>query len=232
MSEPSGGRVRHPRKTAESVELGFLLAVVGGFLDAYTFISRGGVFANAQTGNVVLFAIAVSGGRWHSAVGYLPPLVAFVAGVAVAETLRRPRMAQLLRRPVRAAVVLEMLVLAAVGAGPAGIPNAVVTVAVSFVAAIQTSTFRILVDDAYNTTMTTGNLRTMSQAVFVGLADHDAAARNRARRFALVIAGFVLGAVLGGLITKGVGTFAAWGAAALLGLGLIIFIYEERSTPR
>ena len=30
--------------TKESVRLGVLLAIVGGFLDAYTFISRGGSF--------------------------------------------------------------------------------------------------------------------------------------------------------------------------------------------
>lgn len=34
---------------------GLLLAGVGGFLDAYTFVGYGGVFANAQTGNIVLF---------------------------------------------------------------------------------------------------------------------------------------------------------------------------------
>ncbi len=31
--------------TSESVHLGILLAIVGGFLDAYTFVCRGGVFA-------------------------------------------------------------------------------------------------------------------------------------------------------------------------------------------
>ena len=29
-----------------------LLSVVGGYLDAYTYLCRGGVFANAQTGNI------------------------------------------------------------------------------------------------------------------------------------------------------------------------------------
>jgi len=43
-----------PSLSSNSIYLGALLAVVGGFLDVYTFISRDGVFANAQTGNVVL----------------------------------------------------------------------------------------------------------------------------------------------------------------------------------
>ena len=40
----------------ETFRVAALLAVVGGFLDAYTYILRGGVFANAQTGNIVLLA--------------------------------------------------------------------------------------------------------------------------------------------------------------------------------
>lgn len=35
---------------SESIELGILLALSGGFMDAYSYIGRGGVFANAQTG--------------------------------------------------------------------------------------------------------------------------------------------------------------------------------------
>ena len=31
----------------------------GGFQDAYTYISRGQVFANAQTGNIVLLSAAL-----------------------------------------------------------------------------------------------------------------------------------------------------------------------------
>ena len=38
----------------ETFRVAALLALVGGFLDAYIYILRGGVFANAQTGNMVL----------------------------------------------------------------------------------------------------------------------------------------------------------------------------------
>ena len=41
-------------QVSESFELGILLAIVGGYLDAYTYLSRGHIFANAQTGNIVL----------------------------------------------------------------------------------------------------------------------------------------------------------------------------------
>ena len=42
----------------KTLPTGLLLAGAGGFLGAYTFVGRGGVFANAQTGNIVLLAVA------------------------------------------------------------------------------------------------------------------------------------------------------------------------------
>ena len=38
---------------SESLLLGAMLAMAGGFFDAYTYLCRGKVFANAQTGNIV-----------------------------------------------------------------------------------------------------------------------------------------------------------------------------------
>ncbi|WP_140916424.1 YoaK family protein, partial [Listeria monocytogenes] len=52
------------RQISESIGLGLLLALAGGFMDAYSYIERGQVFANAQTGNILLFGINISEGNW------------------------------------------------------------------------------------------------------------------------------------------------------------------------
>ncbi len=44
----------------ETLPIGILLTAVGGFLEAYTYLLRGGVFCNAQTGNIVLLALALA----------------------------------------------------------------------------------------------------------------------------------------------------------------------------
>ena len=44
----------HTDQMSDSFRIGAILAAVGGFLDAYTYLARGQVFANAQTGNIVL----------------------------------------------------------------------------------------------------------------------------------------------------------------------------------
>ena len=58
-----------------SLPVGILLALAGGFMDAYSYMARGHVFANAQTGNILLFAVAVSEGRPGDSLRYLLPVV-------------------------------------------------------------------------------------------------------------------------------------------------------------
>lgn len=54
---------------SSSLAVGILLALAGGFMDAYSYMARGHVFANAQTGNILLFAVAISEGRRPIACG-------------------------------------------------------------------------------------------------------------------------------------------------------------------
>lgn len=221
-----------PSVTSISLRLGFLLAFAGGFLDAYTYVEWGGVFANSQTGNIVLFGVEAARGAWGPAFRHLPPFAAFFGGIIVSETLRRPAVAPIVRRPMRAALVLEILLLLVVGALPAGVPLMVVTVTVAFVAAVQISTFRTLVKWPYNTTMATGNLRSAAQSIYQAIADHDADAAARARAFLAVVFAFFVGALAGGFATMRLGVPAAWIAAGVLTLGLALFVYDERHPRR
>ena len=70
------------------VSSALVMTTVGGFIDAYLFL-RHGVFAFAQTGNVVFLAVAVVQG--HTWATYLWPLLAYVAGLAAAQVLRAAR---------------------------------------------------------------------------------------------------------------------------------------------
>lgn len=127
---------------SESYFLGVLLAVAGGFLDAYTYATRGGVFANAQTGNVVLFAIHLAQGQLGSLLRYLIPIAAFALGVVVAEAVRDLFRPQTLLHWRQVLVAIEFLILLASAFIPQGSYDEVVNVAVSFVCALQVETFR------------------------------------------------------------------------------------------
>jgi uncharacterized membrane protein YoaK (UPF0700 family) len=202
--------------------------VAGGFLDAFTYLGHGGVFANAQTGNIVLLAVFAGGGAWAAAFRHVLPIVAFVIGVGVAETVFHPRVAPRLRRPPQAALILEIAVLAVVGALPGSLSNTVVILAVAFVAALQSTTFGKLGEWSVNTTMTTGNLRTATSAAYRALIHRERAAAPQAVALGVVCVAFLLGAALGTLLTHELHDRAAWGACVLLSAGLVLFLLDER----
>ena len=74
-------------QTSETVLLSAILALSGGFQDAYTYNVRNGVFSNAQTGNVVLMSQHLMEGNWMRALHYLFPVLAFAFGVLVSERI-------------------------------------------------------------------------------------------------------------------------------------------------
>ena len=74
-------------QTSETFLLSAILALSGGFQDAYTYNVRDKVFSNAQTGNVVLMSQHMMMGEWGRALHYLFPVIAFAMGVLVAEQI-------------------------------------------------------------------------------------------------------------------------------------------------
>ena len=72
----------------EQLSVAGLLTATGGFLDAFTFVGHGHVFANSMTGNVVLLGLAAGTGDRGGIWWHLVPILAFMMGVAVAQFIR------------------------------------------------------------------------------------------------------------------------------------------------
>jgi uncharacterized membrane protein YoaK (UPF0700 family) len=220
------------RTRPEGMPTGLLVAGVGGFLDAYTFVGYNGVFANAQTGNIVLLGVDAQAGHWQEALLHIPPVVAFMLGVALAQTLARPAVRKIVRRPPRWVLIAEIAVLAAVGATSGGVSSQVAPGLIAFAAAAQVSTFRKLDGVEYSSTLTTSNLRALITNTFEWRTDHDPAARHRAAVLAFVTAGFAVGAGVGGLCTRLIHHQAAWIAAGALIIAGVAIVVETRRHDR
>ncbi|PLT28694.1 DUF1275 domain-containing protein [Peribacillus deserti] len=215
-------RRKLPPLTAESVGLGMLLGAVGGFLDAYTFISRDGVFATSQTGNLVLLGIKLAQRQWSEGLEHIPPIIAFILGVLTAEALKHPKIIKLFPYPARTVLLVESIALMIVGTWPPEVPNSTVTITIAFAASVQISSFRTLVKWPYNSAMVTGNLRTASQAAYTALIGRDRHAALKSLDFIIIIVSFLAGAFAGTLSTLRFGTEAIWIASGILILALII----------
>ena len=81
--------LEHTNRNAEKIAAACILSISGGFLDIYTYLFRGGVFANAVTGNMVLFGFNIAHGQWQGCVKYIIAITSYAIGVFAAEFLHQ-----------------------------------------------------------------------------------------------------------------------------------------------
>ncbi|HCW54479.1 MAG TPA: DUF1275 domain-containing protein [Clostridium sp.] len=215
--------------TAESLRLGVFLAATGGFLDAYTFICRGGVFANAETGNMVLLAIGVATGDIHRVFTALLPILSFMLGVFIYSkiTSYRPPSIAFIKGHEIVILIIEILVLIIVGFIPSTVDNIFVTTTISFVSSVQMCTFRKLSNCAYNTTMCTGNLRSACETAYRALTTNNKEEAKKSIRYFTIILCFIIGSAIGGYLTIAIGVKSIWFAALILIFAVCLFTYDE-----
>jgi len=213
---------------SESMLTASFIIVSGGLQDAYTYLCRGGVFANAQTGNIVLFSAYLFEGAWDHCLRYLIPVLSFMAGIFAAECIHR-RFKHMEKVHWRQLIILaEIAVLFAVGFMPQSL-NTVANSLVSFSCAMQLQTFRKVRGHAYASTMCIGNMRSGTEALCAYFHTHEPEALRNALTYFGVIGLFALGAGLGALLTGASAVRGIWVSCALLTVSfLVMFIHEER----
>ena len=78
-------KTRFHGQMSDTFHAAVFVTLSGGFQDAYTYICRGQVFANAQTGNIVLLSAALLRGDWAVCLKYVITLLSSVFGTMAAE---------------------------------------------------------------------------------------------------------------------------------------------------
>lgn len=193
-----------------------LLTLSGGLQDAYTYLRRGKVFANAQTGNIVLLGQSLFDGDWSRALRYLFPVLAFALGIAAAEYIRtRPDRRMVWQQRV---LLWEIFLLFLVGFIPHSLDQ-LANALVSFSCAMQVQAFRKMKGAPFASTMCIGNLRSGMEALCSFLRTGDNQERRKARLYFLVILLFALGAELGSLAAERLDLPAIWLSCVLLAVG-------------
>lgn len=118
-----------------------MLIFVAGFYGGYTLSVRGGVFCNAQTGNIALFGMALGTGNWRKALYYLIPMSGYLLGSMISEAIPR-HIRRFGLRWDTLLTLIEILVVAVMGFIPASVPNQICQVTINFICAMQYNTFR------------------------------------------------------------------------------------------
>ena len=216
----------HHGQMSESFYTAMFLSLSGGLQDAYTYFFRGKVFANAQTGNIVLLSDNLFAGQWDKVLHYLIPLLAFALGVFAAEMLHG-QFKTLQSLHWRQLVVLcEIVLLFAVGFFPQEW-NLLANAIVSFACAMQVQTFRKVNGYGFASTMCIGNLRSGMEALCGWMRTGNAKAKDKAFHYFGIIFLFGLGAGLGSVGIQWFGRYAIWGSCLLLVVSFVLMFIKE-----
>ena len=213
-------------QTSDSFRLSALLSFSGGLQDAYTYNMRGEVFANAQTGNVVLMSQNFMLGNVSTAMQYMLPLISFASGIFLAERIEHRCKGNKTVHWRQLVIVLEILALIAVGLLPTAY-NMVANILVSFSCAMQVQTFRTVHGYGYASTMCIGNLRSGTESLSQYLRSKDRQMLRKALHFYGIILIFAIGAGVGGVLSGVLGLKTIWISAALLVAVALMMLKEN-----
>ena len=217
--------MRRSRQMSESIELGIVLALAGGFMDAYSYMCRDGVFANAQTGNMLLLGINLSERNWGMALHYLFPVLAFAIGIALADVVRMHAKDKSLFHWRQLSVLCEALVLFVVCFFPQSM-NLAANSLTSLACGIQVESFRKIHGNGIATTMCIGNLRSATQHMCSYANTKDKEYIKKGLLYYGIIFFFVIGAVIGNACVEMFAEKALLIASAILAVAFVMMFVD------
>lgn len=214
---------------SESMTLAVLLTLAGGLQDAYSYNCRDKVFANAQTGNIVLLGQNLAEGNWNVALHYLIPLLAFISGVYVAVRIQYVCKENEKIHWRQIVLVIQIVLLGLVGLFPQSM-NIAANALMSFSCAMQVNAFRKFHGIPCATTMCIGNMRSATEMLCKYHVTGKPELKKKSMHYYFVILIFAVGAAMGAVLSGWMGERTIWIAAGLLLAGFILmFIKEDRS---
>lgn len=211
---------------SDSILVMIPLTLSGGLQDAYSYFMRGKVFANAQTGNIVLMSHELFFGNFTGCLRYLIPVVAFALGVLIADMIRsfHPDGGRVHWRQLVLAV--EIFLLAVVGILPES-RNWLANILISFSCAMQVQSFRSVNGSAYASTMCIGNLRSAMDHLSTAVQTHDRNQFFEAGKYGIILLLFIAGTGLGSILVQYMGLRTIWISCVLLISSFLLMLTDN-----
>lgn len=213
---------------SDSLRLAFFLSLAGGFQDAYSYMCRDKVFANAQTGNVVLFGGHLISGEFREAVHYLFPILAFLTGIYITEWVRHLYKENSFIHWRQIILFVEIAAMILVGFLPTSM-NILANVILSFTCAMQVSTFKKFRGIPFATTMCIGNMRSATEFLAKYHISKEYDFKHKCLHYYGAIFIFAVGSSIGFISSKILGLTSIWIAAVFLTIGFILMLTKSKS---
>ncbi len=203
---------------SDSWPLLFLMTSVGGFSASYSFLARGGVFAFAQTGNIIYSGHVIASGHFVQVLTFLFPVLSYMAGLFASQQLEKRITGKVAFQ--KTVLLLESLLMGVTALLPVSyITTRLALCLLGLSSGLQMETFHRIGAHEYTSIMVMGNMKRTVEAFSAYLNDRCKASRNKALMYVAVNAIFCLGSAWGYMVTTAVGDKAILLPALLLVLG-------------
>ena len=199
------------------------ITLLGGYVNTYAFIARGGNMVSFHTGNQIRCGMSLAYGNLSDFVFYLIPILMCFFGVCLSEILKWMFKKSDWRLNT---MLLEAAVLFIVGLLPTSM-NVAAGYSLSVLAGTHFCIFRSWEGSAHNSTIGTGNLRNLAQ-LFCKAVTGGSAAKLKFLRYLCVFLSFPTGAFLGTRITIRLGNYGIWPLSALMLLWALIYYIQTK----
>ncbi|MBO6046912.1 MAG: DUF1275 domain-containing protein [Erysipelotrichaceae bacterium] len=214
--------MRPDQRGSRTIIAAILLSLTGGFLDSYTYYVRDGVFANAQTANIIKLGLSIMSKDFSQCLYYLLPIIAF--GIGVIFSLITEEICDHTRYnyPRRAILITEIILMFIISTLPQQREtNIAANVLVSLLCAMQMQTFQIFNKKSIATTVATGNLRSATEHLYKAIRNQDLSLIKSSLEYFGILLVFVSGVIIGALCADLMGIKAILVAAFFLTMTLI-----------
>ena len=205
----------------ERTALGLTVICAGGLMDAYSYLTRGHVFATGQTGNIVYLSMRIAELDFAGVAHYLMPISFFVVGILFSKHILSKVHAGDNFRMQRWVIFFEAVAFAVIAFLPPEVPDLLVNSLISLCAAVSFENFRTFgTKSVYASVFCTGNLRSFAETFYDGFVKHDTHEMHRSWRYLALICSFMVGCVLGYFLAAWVDHYAAFAISVIFLLAL------------
>ena len=185
------------------------ITFLGGFMDAYTIMTRGGIFANNQTGNMAKLGIHFAQQNWKGVNECFFVMFCCVLGACFSQVVQH-KLHWFQGDWRKRGLLLLAFALFLSGFVPTTIPHVYVGAAFTFLAGFQSCLFRKWEGAAHNTIVSTGNLRSIGLYLYDALDKNQNQEWSKLARYVMVAFSFAVGCAVGALVCTQMGIRASW----------------------
>lgn len=203
-------------KVDESLIFMGLLTFIGGFINAYAFFTRGQAFVSMHTGNMAKIGLSLYQNDFNMLISSIVPITGCLLGAILAQLLKFSLKEYEVPKLQKALLFVELIVLLGVGFISTSFSNNAVNFLLSVITTFQLSNFRKYNGNVHNSTIATGNLRSLGAHIGDIFIKKDSASFKVASKYFILVFSFPVGIFFGGVLSTLCGIYAIWFCCIIL----------------